>query len=141
MDHKDVVLKNHIIEKMIASIEVIADADRPKTETDLRLMQGVFYKRLEKDVEDPNAPKKIKVQLTSRKKKAKEFLSNLVAAGMLNNLDNVSNTSIGNIPLNKPINDNIPTKESAHTNRSRAINIYGGENKINTTKVYYQDNK
>lgn len=43
--------------------------------------------------------------------------------------------------MNKPINDTVPTKESAQTNRSRAINIYGGENKINTTKVYYQDNK
>jgi len=90
MEHKDMVLKNHIIEKMIKSIEIMADIERPKTELDLKLMQGIFYKRLEKDIEDPTKPQINKTALTSRKRKAKEFLSNLVASGMMNNFDNVS---------------------------------------------------
>ena len=51
MSHKDVVLRMHVEEKMLKSIEVVADADRPKTEVDIKLMQGVFYKRLEKEKE------------------------------------------------------------------------------------------
>jgi len=131
MEHKDQILRTHILEKMLKAVEIIADADRPKSEVDLKLMQGVFYKRLEKEVKGPQVKPP---PLTSRKRKAKDFLKNMVATGMpdhlknINNInDNQSNLSIGNISIAQP------GREQKNSEQTGAINIFGGENNISST--------
>jgi hypothetical protein len=48
MEHKDVILRANLEEKLFDSIETIADSERTKSEMDIKLMEGVFKKRIDK---------------------------------------------------------------------------------------------
>jgi hypothetical protein len=92
---------------------------------DIKLMQGVFKKRLEKE-KPADDPKRKLTEVRPREKRAEKFMQQLIVSGMLDNVSRASGDhSLGFIPRQASNRHNLT--------------IVGGDNAVNTTKVYYQN--